>query len=374
MRHGPRPLSVNIALALSRWAYAHGNNAKEPYTLPHIFSDMLLGIRAYQNHPYTPERQPLKNLWTEGTVTVNALPSHEYEYNKDNPALILIPSLINRSHIFDLTPDRSLLRWLSSQRINTYLLDWGQSTDDADQADLDSLIAKRLAPALSFLNKHTGQSIHALGYCMGGTILAGAAAHMSMPIRSLVFLASPWDFHAGSQHLLNLIRFWAPSILPLFAEKKNLSAERLQILFASLDPEQSARKFARFYETDHQSDESKLFIAVEDWLNDGIDLPHQIAHRCMVDWYLENKPAQKKWIIGEDAVDPKNITCPSLIIASSKDKLVEIETATPLAEQIGTNAATVNPGCGHIGMIAGRHAVQKVWEPIAQWIRMHHES
>jgi polyhydroxyalkanoate synthase subunit PhaC len=261
-------------------------------------------------------------------------------------------------------PERSLLRWLDAQRINAALLDWGDPVEDGDMSDIDAAIGRRLVPAIRYLAQQNNGPIHVLGYCMGGTILASAAQDAAADIKSLIFLAAPWDFHAGTQALLNRVRFWAPSAGPMIAEKGFLPMDWMQTVFASLHPISAAQKYADFAAMDQESDAAKLFVAVEDWLNDGVDLPAAIAQQPINEWFLQNKPGLGEW------GDPAQIAAPSLILTSRKDRLVDYETAAALAKKI-PGAKLVDSGCGHIGMMAGRDAIEKAWTPIAGWVKKH---
>jgi polyhydroxyalkanoate synthase len=331
--------------------------------MPEELSKMLLGIQLYQNHAFVPPVLPLEEIWRAGMVTLNA--AQGYIYKEGAPAMVLVPSLINKAHILDLMEGRSLLRFLAGQGINAYLLDWGQSTADDAQKTVDDLVTQRLVPALKFLRSRAGGPVHALGYCMGGTLLTAAAVHETPA--SLVMLAAPWDFHAGSQALLNRVKFWAPSAAPQIAEKGFLPMDWAQVVFASLDPFMAARKFSKFSEMDQESEEARLFVAVEDWLNDGVDLPSAMAQHCIQSWFMENAPGRRGWQVGGKNITPGAIQCSALIVASSQDRLVEYETAAALGSI--KDAVILDPACGHIGMIAGREAQQKVWAPIVGFIK-----
>lgn len=370
MRKGLSPLSVYISMAAAAWPEhvpSEFSAASDvPENLPEELQKMLLGIQRYYQHDFEVERLPLDTVWQQGSVSVNAVPGHEY--NRAHEAIILIPSMINKSYILDLMEGRSMLRWMAARGLDPYLLDWGEVEGDEAQKNLSGTVKDRLVPALTFLHAHHGSKVHALGYCMGGTILLGAATLAQHHLKSITMLAAPWDFHAGSQMLLNRVKFWAPSAFPMIEEKGVLSVDWIQTLFASLDPVATAKKFAAFYDMDDDAPEAQIFIAVEDWLNDGVCLPAASAQHCIKDWFLHNHTYAGTWEIGSHLVRPSDIKIPVLIVASKRDRLVEYESGAALAEQI-KHAKIINPNCGHIGMIAGGKAVQKVWGPIADWVQ-----
>lgn len=363
MRQGPRPLSAHLGMTASSFRESAGISQAE---FESAMRKMLLGINAYQSHPYNAKRKKLNTVLRLGEVTIRA---PEKKVRRDGgPVLLLVPSMVNKAYIMDLMPQRSMLRWLRKRGIQACLLDWGDPLRDKDLKTIGAAIQKKLMPAAKFLARQAGGPIHALGYCMGGTLLAGAASLEAKTFKSLIFLAAPWDFHAGSNALQKRVKFWAPSAMPQMREKGYLPVDWMQTVFASLDPKATAAKFSRFAALDQGSEESRIFVAVEDWLNDGTDLPAEIAREPIEEWFLENRAARGKWKIGAKTVNTRDIKAPALVIASQRDRLVEYETAAALAKKI-KDAKIINPGCGHIGMMAGREAVEKVWKPIAEWVK-----
>lgn len=368
MRKGLHPLAALLGLATSEISKDAGFILRPEGEAAEVVGQMLLGIQRYQSHSFKIERQALHTIWQKGEVTIQAIPG--YAAKPGQPVMLLVPSLVNKAYILDLMPERSLMRWLAAQNVTPYLLDWGRVTEDGGQQNLKGIILQRLVPAIEFMSQQSGQKINVLGYCMGGTLLAAAAQHAAHFIASCIYLAAPWDFHAGSQTMLARVKFWAPSAFPAINEKGMLSRDWMQILFASMHPKSAAKKFAAFLNLDENSDEFKLFVAVEDWLNDGVDLPAEVAQCCIKDWFFLNAPAHGEWRIGGQIVDPGMYKVPSLIITSERDRLVDYETAAALAKAL-KEGKIINTGTGHIGMIAGGEAVQKVWQPVADWVKNH---
>ena len=354
-----------MGMAASYWQNNFSKGLENAAAIQQDMHDMMRGIQLYLSHPY--EKQKSDFVCAKEIGQVRILQHQACAKNDDKPVLLLVPSLINKSDIFDLMPKRSLLRWLEGRGIDVYLLDWGDVLCDDDAQSLDDVIQKKIIAAIAFLHEKHGRKIHVLGYCMGGTLSAAAASLVPQYFASLICLAAPWNFHGGTQALLNRIKFWAPTIVPSLKDKGHLSVDWLQMLFASLDPALAMHKFSRFAAMDQDSDEAALFVAVEDWLNDGVALPETLAGQVMKDWYFENAPLKGEWSVGGEKIDVHALPMPSYIIASSKDRLVEFETACALAEQI-EGAELYDPACGHIGMIAGARAVENVWSPIADWV------
>ncbi len=315
---------------------------------------LMAGIRKYQLHPYTRTLSDLPAVWRAGEMRL-------LHAGGAGRPLLLVPSMINGSSILDLIEGRSLARWLAGRGHDVYLLDWGRSTADEGQADIDTLLRERLVPALRHL---AGDGpVDALGYCMGGTLLAAAAPLAGDALHKLVFLATPWDFHAGDRKLQAMVQYWSAAGLALTAQQGVLPADWVQTVFASVDPHMALRKFTDFAAMEDADPRAALFVAVEDWLNDAADLPRAIAQTCIQDWYLDNLPQRGRWRDLSRAALPHK----SLVVAAKRDRLVPPESSRALFSLL-PDAAWQSPDAGHIGLIAGENAPEDIWTPLERWL------
>ncbi len=255
-----------------------------------------------------------------------------------------------------------MLRWLAGQGFCTYLFDWGQPTKDAGQATFDKAVGERLIPALLSI----GGPCHLLGYCMGGLMAASVSTLRPDLVKSLLLLATPWNFHDALGAMRARISLMKPMAIPHMKQHNLLPESWMQAVFATLDPESSIRKFANFAAMDDADMRAQIFVAVEDWLNEGVDLPSAIAMSCMEEWYEDNKPAQGRWKVCEMVIKAADIRVPTMVVAASQDKIVPLESAIAFADQrLKGDRLVCNTG--HIGLIAGGKVVEEVWKPSAHW-------
>lgn len=357
-RRGPSPLPVHVGLAVAEYTRLR----QAGHVNPDDMTMMLAGIRKYQQHPYRRTQEPLPVAWQQGEVRLFYCAA-----KKPKASLLVVPSLVNKSTILDLLPDKSFVRWMAEQGVDTYLLDWGNPVRDPSLHKMDEIILRRLCAIIDALSEKTGGPIHALGYCMGGTLLAAAAIHSAEKLCSMAFLASPWDFAAGDQKLSLQVNAGAAAAYRMIDEKGYLSKDWIQSVFAAVNADRAMKKFAEFMAMDDEDERVRLFVAVEDWLNDGIDMPGALAKTCVSEWYGENRPGNGLWVAGGKVVDLKVIKVPALVIASQKDRLVPKESSMAMARQL-PQARSLEPASGHIGMMTGRQAQREVWRPVAKWI------
>lgn len=357
-RSAPRPLSIYLGAAMAML----GPDAPAADVAAHksAVTRMLEGIKKYQGHAYRRPESTGEIVWRErGTVLVHFAARDGGQAG--GRALLLVPSMINGSEILDLLPDKSFSQWLAGQGFDVYLLDWGAPETDPGLQGLDNGVVERLRAAAEEVGRRGGGPADALGYCMGGTLLLGAAARRPELFNRLVLLSAPWDFHAGDGRMRGQVLAGSASALQLLEEKAALPVDWIQNVFAQVNPALAIQKFSNFLEMAAGSAEEQVFIAVEDWLNGGQDLPGDVARSCILDWYGANRPGRGEW------VDLANLAGhPILIVAAARDVLVPPESASAVAQQIP--ATVLEPSCGHISLMAGRQAQTMTWEPIRDWL------
>jgi poly(3-hydroxyalkanoate) synthetase len=146
-----------------------------------------------------------------------------------------------------------------------------------------------------------------------------------------------------------------------------LPTDAVQLLFAGLDPFGIARKFRAFAALDQASERARRFVALEDWLNDGVPLAAPVARECLGGWYGRNDPAALRWRVAGAVVDPSALAMPCFAAIPTADRIVPPESARALAARIA--GCTVHETvAGHIGMVAGSAAEAALWRPLAGWL------
>ena len=318
------------------------------------------GLEAYRTHPYRrmPARVPVR--WRQGAARLL-----DYGRDENGRAVLLVPSLINRYYILDLLRERSFVRHLAAQGLRPLVLDWGEPGAAEHDFTLADYIAGPLDAATTAAAKLVGGPVAVCGYCMGGLLALALAARRPSDVAAVVLLATPWDFHAERRAQA---QFVAESLPLLVGAGDTLSVTVIQSLFLALDPFLAERKFIGFAGLDPGSAEARSFVALEDWINDGVPLVRQVALECARSWYRDNDPARGRWQVAGPTVNPGDLRMRALVVLPRRDRIVPPPSAAPLASAI-SGAAVMRPAFGHIGMMASKEAPSRLWQPIAEWLR-----
>jgi len=404
LRRGPRPLALHLASAGAAWTSLRaalpliaGGSFPWPAPLADVAADLqrelaatsgedlgvavdrigeqrflefAAGVSAYRAHPYRRTLREPPLLWREGTTRLL-----DYGFGKNakgGATVLVIPSLVNRGHVLDLTAEASLLRHLAAHGHRPLLVDWGAPGDAERGFDLTAYIAGRLAGALDAAVTAAGGPVPLIGYCMGGNLALALTQLRGKDVTALALLATPWDFQIDGPIKAPLDAASAASLTAAFTALPEFSVDLLQAMFASLDPFLVARKYRAFAAAQaagspQTKKDGELFVAIEDWVNDGVPLASKVAAECLVGWYGQNTPARGTWQVAGETIAPQRCDKPVLLLLPQHDRIVPPSSSLALAEAL-PRATAIRVPSGHVAMIVGRQAKAQSWAPLADWL------
>ncbi|MBX9795976.1 alpha/beta fold hydrolase [Sphingomonas sp.] len=306
----------------------------------------LTGLAAYQAAARAPRPEGAPVVARAGAAALR-------DYGGAGVPVMFVPSLINPPFILDLAPERSLLRWLRARGVRVLLVDWGTPAPGAD--DIDHHVAAQLVPLIAALDRPPVL----VGYCLGGTMAAAAAC--LAPVAGLATLATPWHFSRfGDVARGRIAALWAAAQAPC-RQLGLVPMEVLQTGFWQLDPARTIAKYEQFGTLPPNSAAARDFVALEDWANAGAPLSFGAGRQLFEDFYAADRPGRGAWTIGGRAIAPQALTCPTLDIVSTTDRIVPAASAAGLGAQLAVEA-------GHVGMVVGRRARETLWQPLADWL------
>jgi len=406
-RLGPRPLPLHLGTALMTWAssesawqlWKRASPSSKPSSvaaadgLPELLKEiaargpeqfeaalhreigrrldrLAAGVLAYRRTAIHRTLDTPPAAWSEGnTRLLDYGATHPAARKRGTRAVLVVPSLINRWEVLDLTAEKSLLRAMAAEGLRPYLVDWGTPDVEERRFDLTAYVA-RLERALAFVAKRARRAPIVMGYCMGGTLGVALTQRRPRKVAGLALLAAPWDFHADKTGHAFLL-----STGPLLAEMADkvgeLPVDVLQTLFWSVDPWLAVKKFPRFLGMDQQGEHARDFVLLEDWLNGGAPLAGPVARECLVGWYGENLPGKGQWVVGGKRIVPRKIKRPSLVMIPSGDRIVPPLSAAALADPKRglKNVTRLDLPLGHIGMVVSGRARELCWTPLLDWLK-----
>ncbi len=335
------------------------------------WQNLSTGVLKYMHHPYQRPKLEASVCFELGSMRV-----WDYAPDSQNPIVLVIPSLINKAYILDLTHERSFMRYLCAQNYRPWLVEWQNPLEEEQNFDVADYIISRLLPLLTHAHTYTSP-LAIVGYCMGGTMSMAltqiAQSHLPDVVSRLVLIATPWNFHA--QPDLTPQNWWLPPDEKLhpqwhaFLKTSQLPAlppEHIQMFFQTLTPQAALRKFDAFADMDPTEDAAH-FIAVEEWINDGIAMTMPVAYECFYGWGIENRLHAGKWIVQNQPIRPDALHTPTLVVIPEHDHIVPPYSSQPLVEHI-VKVQHVTIPLSHVGIIISSKAPTLSWAGIVRFL------
>jgi len=269
-------------------------------------------------------------------------------------ALLIVPPFINKYYILDLRPENSFVGYCADQGITTFIISWRNIPAELGQLNWADYIQKGVFEAIEVVRDISrDDTINALGYCVGGTLLACAVAVMAArnehPIASLTLLASMLDFSDTGDISAYIDETYVRSCEQRYAERGVVPGSQLANAFASL----RANELVWYFVVNNYllGNAPRAFDLLY-WNADGANLPGPLFAYYLRNMYLENRlriPGALR--MNGVAVDLGRITVPSMVVATREDHIVPWKTAYASTQLLGGDSEFVLGASGHVAGI-----------------------
>ncbi|HEX6443195.1 MAG TPA: alpha/beta hydrolase, partial [Stellaceae bacterium] len=123
------------------------------------------GLEAYRHHPFRRAATRVPVAWQDSNVRLL-----DYGAMSKSPAVLVVPSLINRYYVLDLLPEQSFLRHLAAAGLRPFVVDWDEPGAIERDFTLSDYIAGPLDRALTRVRQVADGPVAVIGYCMGGLL------------------------------------------------------------------------------------------------------------------------------------------------------------------------------------------------------------
>ena len=276
--------------------------------------------------------------------------------------LLVVPSWIMKYYILDLQPHNSLVRYLVGRGYTVFMISWMNPTARERELGIEDYIKSGVLAALDAIGKIVpGQRAHALGYCLGGTILAMAAALLSREGEqrpaTLSLLAAETDFEEAGE-------------LSLFIDESQVSfLEDMMFTRGYLDGKEMAGAFALLNSKDlvwsrmvhdylmGRHDEVSDLMA---WNADATRMPYRMHSEYLRRLYLGNDFTEGRFMVDGRPIALSDIRAPVFAVGTARDhvspwrsvykvNLFADTEVTFLLASGGHNVGVVNPPGGFAG-------------------------
>ena len=280
--------------------------------------------------------------------------------------LLIVPPCINKFYILDLQPENSLVQNLVQNGFTVFLVSWVNAGPQNAQNTWDDYLRLGVMDPLEIARDICGaDGVNAMGFCVGGTMLACAQAVLAAEGKrgadSLTLLTTLLDFSDSGEIGLFIDEDVVAEYEARFADGGLLDGRDLARGFAALRPNDLVWPYVigNYYKGQTPPAFDLLF-----WNADSTNLPGPMFAQYLRQTYLENRLTRS----GKNApqmcgtkADLKKLTLPVFVVASERDHIVPWKSAYAGARLLGGIPKFTLSSSGHIAGIVNPPSKNKGW-------------
>ncbi len=266
--------------------------------------------------------------------------------------LLVVPPWINKFYVFDLSKEKSMVRWMLDQGRTVFIVSWVNPNTSHRHKSIESYILEGAKAAVDAVKKITKEdSVDALGYCLGGTLLTCLAAHFKNikrnDLASLTLLTTLTDFSDGGDLSAFMSEEYVLKIEKMMKKKGYLSGRTMARTFNMLRPSELIWSYVI---NNYYLGKSPIPLDFLYWNSDNTNMPESMHKNLLRLFYRKNilsRPGEFK--VDQLGIDLSTIQTP-IYMMSTKDDHIAPWKATYQGVRLMQNAniTFVLGGSGHV--------------------------
>jgi polyhydroxyalkanoate synthase len=235
--------------------------------------------------------------------------------------ILMVPAWIMKYYILDLSPDNSMVKYLVDQGHTVFMISWRNPDSKDRNLTLEDYIKLGIMEAMNTINKIVPQQkIHAVGYCIGGTLLMLAAAALAKKIddrlKSITLFAAQIDFKDAGELLLFIDETQITYLEDIMWEKGYLDGSQMAGTFSML---QSVDLVWSKMVLDYQLGKRRPPNDLMAWDYDTTRLPYKMHSEYLRKLFLNNDFIAGRYSIDKKILSLRDIDVPIFAVSTSKD-------------------------------------------------------
>jgi len=264
--------------------------------------------------------------------------------------LLICPPWINKFYILDLNPAKSFIKWAVDQGHTVFVISWVNPDERHATKDWEAYAREGVGFALDTIKQATGEDeVNAIGYCVGGTLLAATLALHGQEgdkrIRSATLFTTQVDFtHAGD--------------LKVFADEEQIDLiERGMKTTGYLDGSKMATAFNMlraseliwpYFVNNYLKGQDPMPFDLLYWNSDSTRMPAANHSFYLRNCYLKNTLTKGEMVLAGKTLSLKDVKIPIYNLATKEDHIAPAKSVFVGSQFFGGKVTYVMAGSGHI--------------------------
>jgi polyhydroxyalkanoate synthase subunit PhaC len=303
--------------------------------------------RAFQlgvNMAATPGKVVFRNALME---LIQYAPTTPQVYKRP---LLIVPPWINKFYILDLNPEKSFIRWAVAQGLTVFVISWVNPDERHADKDFNSYMREGVLTAVDCIEEATDErDVTAVGYCVGGTLVAATLAYMAAAddrrISSATFLATQIDFADPGDLKVFVDAEQLKAVEERMAERGYLDGSAMANAFNMLRPNDLIWSY---YVNNYLKGKEPMPFDLLVWNSDSTRMPAANHNFYLRHCYLQNDLSNGRMELSGRTLDLKKVTAPVYELATKEDHIAPARSAFTGAKSFGGPVRYVMAGSGHI--------------------------
>ncbi|HYA06498.1 MAG TPA: class I poly(R)-hydroxyalkanoic acid synthase [Xanthobacteraceae bacterium] len=275
--------------------------------------------------------------------------------------LLIVPPWINKYYVLDLTPDKSFIKWCVDQGLTVFCISWVNPDARLAQKSFEDYVRQGPLAALDAIKQATGEDqVHAIGYCVGGTLLAVTLAAMAARgderIVSATLFAAQVDFTYAGDLKVFVDEAQVAALEQRMAERGYLDSKSMAVVFNLL---RSNDLLWPYVINNYLKGKAPFPFDLLYWNSDATRMPAANHSFYLRNCYLDNKLSKGKMMLGNTPINLKAIKVPIYNLATREDHIAPVKSVMFGSKLFGGKVKFVVAGSGHIAGVVNPPAKHK---------------